>query len=134
MFDMVEYGKVLGLKEMMSQGWMNAHKVLNPEMSDLMEFEDYKTFAKIMDKSEYDSIKLQVDKIKLEIKNSIILIEITKWNKTSKRRFEISLEEDKNDYTKKQLLEKMFPRMRSIIPMISNKIMKEQLRKALNNS
>ena len=78
MFDMVEYGKSLDAKEMMKVGNLNAHKVLDPYHSDLMEFNDYQKFAKNIDNNQYNSIKLQIDRIKVEIVDRKIAIEITK--------------------------------------------------------
>lgn len=133
MFDMVEYWKSLDAKEMMKVGNLNAHKVLDPYHSDLMEFNNVYKFAGNIDKNQYNSIKLQIDRIKVEIIDRKIAIEITKWNKVIKRTFNIMLEEN-NVYTKKELLEKMFPWISSIIPIVSNKIMKERLLNVINNT
>lgn len=133
MFDMVEYWKSLDAKEMMKVGNLNAHKVLDPYHSDLMEFNDSQKFAKNIDKNQYNSIKLQIDRIKVEIIDRKIIIEITKWNKITKRTFNILIDEN-NVYTKKELLEKMFPWISGIIPIVSNKIMKERLLNVINNN
>lgn len=134
MLDMTEHWKVLWLKDMMIEWWINAHKVLNPEQSDLMEFKDSQKFAKLVDSAKHNTIKLQIDKIKLEVEHWMINIEITKWNKVTKRNFKISLDNDKNSYTKKELLEKFFPRIEKIIPIVWKKIMKEHLMNVLNRS
>ena len=42
--------------------------------------------------------------------------------------------EENNVYTKKELLEKMFPWISGIIPIVSNKIMKERLLNVINNN
>jgi len=131
MFDILEQWKFLDMKTMMSEWWMHAYKVMNPEFSDLMEFENFQKFALFTDKNQYHTIRLQIDRIKIEIENNSISIEITKWNKTTKRKFNIFLEKEKNTYTKKQLLEKIFPWISDIIPIISNKIMKEHLTNVL---
>ncbi|MEI8252195.1 MAG: hypothetical protein WCG25_00210 [bacterium] len=57
---------------------MHAYKVMNPEFSDLMEFENFQKFALFTDKNQYHTIRLQIDRIKIEIENNSISIEITK--------------------------------------------------------
>ncbi len=132
MFDITEHWKVLDMKDMMKEWWINSHKVLDPAQSDLMEFKDSQKFAKLVDNAKHNTIRLQIDKIKLEVESNSISIEITKWNKTTKRNFRITLDKDKNSYTKKQLLEKFFPRINKTIPIIWKKIMKEHLMNVLN--
>lgn len=134
MLDITEYWKILDQKAMMKEWWINAYKVINPEQSDLMEFHDPHKFAKLADTVKYNSIRLQIDKIKLEVENWMINIEITKWSQVTKRKFKISLENDKKSYTKKELLEKFFPWIEKVVPIVWEKIMKEHLMNLLNRS
>lgn len=127
MSDILEYNTILDAKDMNREWWILAYKVLNPEFSDLREFTDVKKFIKIAENIKYNSIKLQIDRIKIEIEGDTIKIEIKHNKSTTKKSFHIQRDKEKKKYTKKALIEMMFPRITELLPIISKKIKKEHL-------
>jgi len=68
----------------------------------------------------------------VEIENSVITIEIKGEDKSKKRMFQIEWDQEQKKYSKKFLVEKILPRVQERLPIISNKIKKDQLTKAFS--
>lgn len=76
MSDILEYDEIMDAKAMNDKGGISAYKILNPEFSDLREFDDIQRFISVVERTKYNSIKLQINKIGIEINGPHIKIEI----------------------------------------------------------
>lgn len=126
MLDMIEYWRVLWLKELNASWSVKSSeiitKVMEPDNSSVLDFSSIGKFAEYTDKENTKGVRLQIDRIKAEIVWDTLKIEITKdkWRKVKK--YEIKLNRITKTYNKKDFITKIMPRVQRALIIVGKKL------------